>query len=122
MLIKLLRAGDRFQGLAREGRELRHFVTVRNNPGRLAGSWGGQGQAYLEASASGRGDTHTDSAIVAHDNFLNEREAEPGSFLFGREEGAEHPLSGRRVNAGTVVMHRDPGGLRVSFDAAINHD
>src|SRR5919109_1146630 len=79
-------------------------------------------QHDLEARAAGRRSTYRHSAVVEHDDFLNERETEAGPASLRREERPEDALPKRRRDARPIVVDRDARHLLRQIDLGLNDD
>src|SRR3954452_13358899 len=54
------------------------------------------------------GGARRDASVMGDDDLQGERQAQAGARALGGEERPENPVAGGRVDAGAVVLHRNP--------------
>ena len=76
------------------------------------------GQHDLKTGAPGRPSRHLNSAVVGHDDLLDERETQTGAPSLCRDERPKHSLSIRRRHSRAIVVDGHPHAPRFnpSFD------
>src|SRR5687768_1697103 len=67
----------------------------------------GKRKRQLQAGAPLRGGPDSDAAVVHHDDFLNDGQAEAGAARASRKERLKNPFAVSVRDSWAVVVHRD---------------